>query len=125
MKVKTYHYILGAVVILGAGYYMFTRKRKQEQSESSDSGSGLSVSVGGKQVPVKSDKYPLVFGSKGENVKTLQRLLNKLAIKKGLKVQSLKIDGILGTRTSSLLHTLGFKLPFTAEMLTDLRNKAV
>lgn len=71
--------------------------------------------------PVENDNFPLMVGSKGNNVKYLQNALNKIN-----PTYTIKADGSFGTQTKSfLLVTMGTSYyPVTTTLFTEILKKA-
>lgn len=90
------------VVITAATLYYFEKKRKEELSEGE-----IKSSSGTTTQTTTSSVFPLKKGSKGEEVKNLQRKINEyltyywfmLQVKP--TYQTLSVDGIWGTKTES------------------------
>ncbi len=83
------------------------RKNKRENDFSNDADiMNIQVSPGGKPSVAS---FPLKFGHRGNNVKKLQSWLNnqigKIAMRTGVTLPTLKVDGIFGKNTLKAVRT--------------------
>ena len=117
MKKRTFIIITVLLILVAVAAILwqtgvFAKKNKTTGSNNLSSNSGSNSS--GKTTTALSsnttatDKFPLKLGSKGNNVKLLQRVLNagikydfdgKITTDKGKTYTSLVVDGIFGTNT--------------------------
>lgn len=97
--------VIAVVIVIIVGLVYYNRNKLFKKSELKPEEAKLPVNNGFNvaEPDTSNDNFPLIKGSKGPKVKTLQLALNKLNEQQGSKYDPLVPDSIYGDKTSDLL----------------------
>lgn len=112
--------LLGSGIALAGGLaaFLYIRKRKRKKMLYSNPNTNYTSVSGGKK-KVQSNQIILERGSKGEDVKKLQQLLNKIGN------AGLKVDGKFGEKTEKALVKIANSKIVTPSLMLALVKKAM
>lgn len=120
MKRKTLIIIIVSLVIVLVALYIYKRSKNKPAAEA-PAGDSHDHSGSTATVPAANDKFPLKVGSNGENVKYLQRAINRIA-----PPANLVVDGDFGnkTYTAIILYIGTSYYPVSQAQWTYILNKS-
>lgn len=113
--------LLGSGIALAGGLaaFLYIRKRKRKKMLYSNPNTNYTSVSGGKKKKVQSNQVILERGSRGEDVKKLQQLLNKIGN------AGLKVDGKFGEKTEKALVKIANSKIVTPSLMLALVKKAM
>lgn len=121
MNKRTAIIIVSLILVAAIVWYFFLRKPAEVKTVTPTTTPGTGGSQPAQNTPVANDNFPLVKGSKGDNVKYLQAAINKIH-----PAANLAVDGDFGNSTYLALVTfVGTKYyPVTQPLFTEVLQKA-
>jgi hypothetical protein len=131
MKKKTKYIIIALVLLLTVIIVAVSIRRKKASDAmqgNTEPGSSGGTGAGGTSSTSGNDNFPLIVGSRGERVKSLQKALNVINSKFPAVVSgypALSVDGVLGTQTYERVLLVVGTSSWSMNGLTQAQHTAI